>query len=66
MVGAAPLAVMTNSTADPAEVAKFNALAEAWWAPEGPTRTLHEINPCRTEFVAARLPLANAEIVDIG
>ena len=66
MVGAPPLAVMTNSTADPAEVAKFNALAEAWWAPEGPTRTLHEINPCRTEFVAARLPLANAEIVDIG
>lgn len=66
MDSAATLAVMTNSTANPDEVAKFNALAEAWWAPEGPTRTLHEINPCRTEFVAARLTLANAEVVDIG
>ena len=66
MASAATLAVMSSSTADPAEVAKFNALAAAWWAPEGPIRTLHEINPCRTEFVAARLTLADAEIVDIG
>jgi len=50
----------------PNEIAKFNALADAWWAPHGPTHTLHDINPCRTEFIAERMTVEGALIVDIG
>ena len=39
--------VMTlqTSNVDPAELAKFSALAHRWWDPESEYRPLHEINP---------------------
>ena len=39
------------SNLDPDEIAKFSALAADWWDREVPSRTLHEINPCRVEFI---------------
>ena len=36
---------------DPAELAKFSALAHRWWDPQSEFRPLHEINPLRLEHI---------------
>ena len=36
-----------QSTVDPAEVAKFEAMAAEWWDLEGKFKPLHMLNPCR-------------------
>lgn len=51
---------------DPAEVAKFNALASRWWDPEGDFRPLHEINPLRLDWIRQHAELAGRKVVDIG
>ena len=51
---------------DPAEVAKFSALASRWWDPDGEFRPLHQLNPVRTEYVAGRVDLPGARVVDVG
>lgn len=51
---------------DPAEVAKFEAMAHRWWDPEGDFRPLHDINPARLAWIAERHPLAGARVVDVG
>ena len=57
------------------EVARFDALAEDWWSPEGPMAPLHNINPVRIgwliETLARRFkahgpPLEGRTILDIG
>lgn len=40
---------------DPAEVARFAALAAGWWDPEGVHRPLHQLNPTRLAFIRDRL-----------
>ena len=37
--------------ADPAELAKFSALAMSWWDPAGPSKPLHELNPLRLRYI---------------
>ena len=34
-------------TIDPKEVAKFEAMADEWWDPDGKFKPLHMLNPCR-------------------
>lgn len=51
---------------DPEEVAKFSALASRWWDPDGEFRPLHRLNPLRTEYVAGRIDLVDAKVVDVG
>jgi 2-polyprenyl-6-hydroxyphenyl methylase/3-demethylubiquinone-9 3-methyltransferase len=63
---------------DAAEIAKFAALAESWWDPEGKSRPLHRLNPTRLAYIrdrtAARFgrdplsprPLAGLRAADIG
>ncbi len=51
---------------DPDERDKFSALAAHWWDVEGPCRTLHDINPCRYDYVAAQARLQGARVADIG
>ena len=51
---------------DPAEVAKFNALASRWWDPNGDFRSLHEINPLRLDWIQQHVDLHGQEAVDIG
>lgn len=41
----------TASTIDPAEVARFEGIAETWWDPKGPMGTLHKFNPVRLAFI---------------
>src|SRR3546814_21031179 len=40
---------------DEAEVAKFAAMAEAWWDPEGKFRPLPRFNPARLAYLRDRL-----------
>lgn len=40
-----------DSTIDPAEVARFDAIAKTWWDPRGPMAVLHKFNPIRLAFV---------------
>jgi len=67
-----------DSSVDPAEIAKFAAMAEAWWDPAGKFRPLHRLNPTRLAYIrdcaAARFgrdplaprPLAGLALLDIG
>lgn len=54
------------SNVDPGEVARFDALGEDWWDPNGPFRALHAINPLRLDYVDACAPLAGARVCDVG
>ena len=51
---------------DPTEVAKFESLAARWWDPHSEFRTLHQINPLRLEYIAQRVTLEGARVVDVG
>ncbi len=62
----APPMSSSELNADPAELAKFEALAQRWWNPEGPMRSLHEINPLRVDYIDRRAPLKGARVLDVG
>lgn len=63
---------------DPAEIAKFEAMAAEWWDPHGKFKPLHMLNPCRLDYVtsqiaaefgrdlSAPLPFSGLRILDIG
>ena len=67
-----------TNTIDPAEVAKFEAMAAEWWDVNGKFKPLHLMNPCRLDYItsqiaaefdrdlAAPLPFADLRILDIG
>lgn len=69
---------MTETTIDPAEVAKFEAMAADWWNPAGKFRPLHVMNPCRLDYICAQVasefgrdlhaprPFAGLRVLDIG
>jgi 2-polyprenyl-6-hydroxyphenyl methylase / 3-demethylubiquinone-9 3-methyltransferase len=62
---------MTTATpypnADPAELAKFSALAHRWWDPGSEFRPLHEINPLRLGWIERVAGgLADKAILDVG
>ncbi|MBL8547500.1 MAG: bifunctional 2-polyprenyl-6-hydroxyphenol methylase/3-demethylubiquinol 3-O-methyltransferase UbiG [Hyphomonadaceae bacterium] len=40
-----------STTTDPAEIAKFSALAAEWWNPKGPFGALHRLNPVRLQYI---------------
>jgi len=56
-----------NANVDPAELAKFSALAHRWWDPTSEFRPLHEINPLRLAHIE-RLAggLEGKRVVDVG
>lgn len=56
----------TTRNADAAEVTRFNALATRWWDPAGEMRPLHQMNPVRVAFIAARAQLRGARCLDVG
>ncbi|EET48509.1 bifunctional 2-polyprenyl-6-hydroxyphenol methylase/3-demethylubiquinol 3-O-methyltransferase UbiG [Thalassobium sp. R2A62] len=71
---------MTNAqtTIDPAEVAKFEAMAAEWWDLDGKFKPLHMLNPCRLDYITRQIaaefdrdldtaaPFAGLRILDIG
>jgi 2-polyprenyl-6-hydroxyphenyl methylase/3-demethylubiquinone-9 3-methyltransferase len=66
------------TTVDPAEIARFAALAESWWDPAGKVKPLHRLNPVRLGFLRNRLtahfgrdpaalhPFDGLRLLDIG
>ena len=40
-----------STTIDPAEVARFEKIAETWWDPKGPMKVLHRFNPVRLAYI---------------
>lgn len=69
---------MSLNTVDPAEVAKFQAMAAEWWDTEGKFKPLHMMNPVRLDYItrqiaaefgrdlAAPRPFAGLRLLDIG
>ena len=55
-----------KSNVDPRELAKFEALANHWWNPQGPLKALHDINPLRLDYIDRRAPLNGARVLDVG
>ncbi|MDE0532152.1 MAG: bifunctional 2-polyprenyl-6-hydroxyphenol methylase/3-demethylubiquinol 3-O-methyltransferase UbiG [Albidovulum sp.] len=65
-------------TADSGEIAKFEAMAEEWWDPNGKFKPLHELNPVRLDYIRSQLeidfdrdsnayrPFQGLRIADIG
>src|ERR1700710_2557372 len=66
------------ASVDPAEIAKFSAMAAEWWDPNGKFAPLHKFNPVRLGFIrqeaAARFgrdgkslrPFEGLTLLDIG
>lgn len=54
------------ASADPAEIAKFEAIAHRFWDSEGEFKPLHRLNPVRVDYVAARSTLDGARVLDVG
>jgi len=66
------------TTIDAAEVAKFEAMAAEWWNPVGKFRPLHQMNPCRLDYITAQIgaefdrdptapqPFTGLRLLDIG
>lgn len=51
---------------NPAETAKFDRLANRWWDREGESRPLHDLNPVRLAYIAARMSLRGSRVLDVG
>ncbi len=54
------------SNVDPAEIAKFEALASRWWDKESEFKPLHDINPLRTNFIDGHAEIAGKKVLDVG
>ncbi|MEM5469421.1 bifunctional 2-polyprenyl-6-hydroxyphenol methylase/3-demethylubiquinol 3-O-methyltransferase UbiG [Celeribacter marinus] len=69
---------MHQSTIDPQEVAKFEAMAAEWWDPNGKFKPLHMLNPTRLDYITSQIaaefgrdlssptPFDGLRILDIG
>ena len=67
-----------QSTIDPAEIEKFQAMAAEWWDPNGKFRPLHMLNPCRLDYITRQIaaefdrdlsaskPFEGLRLLDIG
>jgi 2-polyprenyl-6-hydroxyphenyl methylase/3-demethylubiquinone-9 3-methyltransferase len=67
-----------TATASPEEVARFTAMAEAWWDPTGKFKPLHRFNPVRLAFMRRELaahfgrdpdllyPFEGLRLLDVG
>ena len=66
------------NTIDANEIAKFQAMADEWWNPNGKFKPLHMLNPCRLSYIIdqitaeygrdrkIRKPLQGLRLLDIG
>lgn len=67
-----------QSTVDPSEIAKFEAMAAEWWDPKGKFKPLHMLNPCRLDYITRQIaaefhrdltkpePFKGLRLLDIG
>jgi len=69
---------MTETTINPAEIAKFTAMAEEWWDPTGKFKPLHKFSPVRLNYIREHLlshyrrdgsqmrPFEGLTVLDVG
>jgi len=57
---------MANSNVKNSEIEHFNQQASFWWDVNGPFKTLHHINPVRTQYVKQFIDLAGKKVLDVG
>ncbi|WP_022705807.1 bifunctional 2-polyprenyl-6-hydroxyphenol methylase/3-demethylubiquinol 3-O-methyltransferase UbiG [Paracoccus zeaxanthinifaciens] len=67
-----------SASIDPAEIAKFEAMAAEWWDPKGKFRPLHLMNPIRLDYITTQIgtefgrdrrearPFEGLRVLDIG
>ncbi len=67
-----------TATIDPKDAARFAAIADEWWDPNGPFRPLHKLNPARLSYIrtaigrhkncdaAALRPFKGMTVLDLG
>ncbi len=56
-----------ENNVDPAEIDKFQAIANRWWDEESEFKPLHQINPLRVDYIeTCAIGLAGKKILDIG
>jgi len=67
-----------QTTVDPSEIAKFEAMAAEWWDLEGKFKPLHMLNPTRLDYITQQIasefdrdlasdaPFKGLRILDIG
>ena len=51
---------------DQENVEHFNRLANEWWDPNGPMKTLHWLNPIRMDFLKQHADFNNKLVLDVG
>ena len=56
----------TSKNYSQVELDKFDDLAQRWWDPRGPQKALHALNPARLGYVAERVQLRDAAVLDVG
>src|SRR5580704_9145031 len=56
----------SSGNVDPAELAKFAALAQSWWDPKGPSKPLHDLNPLRLQYIERAVSLPGKQALDVG
>ncbi len=73
-----PAVPLPSSSIDPADVARFSAIAAQWWDPHGKFAPLHRFNPVRLAFIreqalarfagdpGAHAPFQRLRLLDIG
>ncbi|GAB4836746.1 Hexaprenyldihydroxybenzoate methyltransferase, mitochondrial [Ancistrocladus abbreviatus] len=76
--GSSATELSSKSSLKENELAKFAAIAETWWAAEGPFKPLHALNPARLAFIRSTLcehfrkdansprPFEGLKFVDVG
>jgi 2-polyprenyl-6-hydroxyphenyl methylase/3-demethylubiquinone-9 3-methyltransferase len=55
-----------TSNHDPAEIARFDSLAQRWWDAEGEFKPLHTMNPVRVAYIDQRVQLNGKRVLDVG
>lgn len=78
MIDAASPSPRDASSVDPVDLARFTRLGDEWWAPDGPMKPLHRMNPPRVGWIRDALcarygrdskaprPLAGLAVLDVG
>ena len=72
------MAAENATTIDPEDVARFSAIADEWWDPDGKFKPLHRFNPIRLHYIRDRIcthfgrdkqslrPFAGLRLLDVG
>lgn len=56
-----------HTNVDPQEIAKFEAMAQTWWDPNGEFKPLHQLNPLRLNYIDQTANgIFGKKVLDVG